>query len=136
MRVIKITILLFAIVFSTNLLSAQEKEEQIIKAISFEKGEIILNNKIAFFYLKDGNNFSISDLKNKEVISGQINSVGNGKFSSIITFIASDKKFSNERIIGRNDLIFALAENNVIKEDFRIDEVKLASFIEKYNQLK
>ena len=46
------------------------------------------------------------------------------------------KEFSNKKIIGRQEIIFALCENNVIRDNFEIDEAKLALFFEKYNELK
>ncbi|WP_281637877.1 hypothetical protein [Flavobacterium marginilacus] len=100
------------------------------------KENIILNNQNAFNYKKEGNHFSISTLKNVEIISGDISSLGDGKFSNIITFIPQNKTFSNGKIIGRNQLIFALAENNVINKDFTIDETKLNDFLKKYNEIK
>ncbi|MEN2412612.1 hypothetical protein [Flavobacterium mesophilum] len=51
MKFLKITILLFTIAFSSTKLAAQQKEEQIIKAVSFETDKIILNNKIAYNYI-------------------------------------------------------------------------------------
>jgi len=137
MKILNLIFLVLLLSFSNNKLFAQkENKEQAIKAVQFETDKIILNNKLAYNYKKNDNNFSILDLQNKEIISGQITSLGDGKFSSIITFTASGKQFSNEKIIGRNNLIFALAEYNVINEDFTIDEERLSSFILKYNQLK
>jgi len=136
MKILKILVLFSLVIFTNNISFAQKKEKQIIEAVSFETNKIILNKKPAYNYIKDGNNFTISNLDNQEIIKGQINSIGNEKFSSIITFLTSGKKFSNEKIIGRNDLIFALCESNVIKENFEIDESRLNSFIEKYNQLE
>ncbi|MGH2564538.1 MAG: hypothetical protein ACRDE5_08495 [Ginsengibacter sp.] len=98
--------------------------------------KIILNNKLAYNYTRNGNDFIISDLEGKELIKDSIISLGNGKFSSIITFVTVGKDFSNSKIIGRQQLIFALCENNIIKEDFTIDEEKLTAFLEKYNELK
>jgi hypothetical protein len=118
-------------------LSAQEKnEEQIITAVKFETDKIILNNKPAFNYNKLYNYFTISDLNGKELITGDITALGKNKFSSVINFVTFDKKFSNAKIIGRNELIFALCENNVFTEDFKINEEKLTEFFEKYNELK
>lgn len=118
-------------------LSAQEKDkEQIITAVKFETDKIILNNKPAFNYSKVSNYFTISDLDGKELINGDITALGDNKFSSVITFVTFGKKFSNAKIVGRNDLIFALCKNNVFTEDFKINEVKLNEFFDKYNELK
>jgi hypothetical protein len=117
--------------------NAQESEEkQIITAVKFETDKIILNNKPAFNYSKVYNYFTISDLDGTELINGEITALGENKFSSVITFVNFEKKFSNATIVGRNDLIFKLCENNVITEDFKIDEAKLTAFFEKYNELK
>jgi len=137
MKILKFIVLTLLLSFSNQKLAAQQKqEEQIIQKVNFEADKIILNDKIAFNYIKLGNNFSILNLQNKEIISGVISLLSDGTFSSLITFVASGKQFSNKKIIGRNDLVFALAKNNVIKEDFTIDEVKLSHFFQEYNQLK
>ncbi len=118
-------------------LSAQKSEEkQIITKVKFETDKIILNDKPAFNYSKVYNYFTISDLNGKELITGDITSLGNNKFSSVITFVTFGKKFSNTKIVGRNELIFALCENNVFTVDFKINEEKLNVFFEKYNELK
>ncbi len=119
----------------TSVIVAQKKEEQIITAVEFTKEDIVLNNKIAFKYSKEGNRFEIFDLNNKSLIVGNIKSIGNGKFSSIIVFQTLGQQFSNSRIIGRNDLIFALCENNVFTKDLDINEDKLKEFIKRYNEL-
>ena len=117
--------------------NAQESEEkQIITAVKFETDKIILNNKPAFNYSKVYNYFTISDLDGKELITGDITALGENNFSSVITFVTFDKKFSNAKIVGRNDLIFALCQNNVFTKDFKINEEKLNAFFEKYNELK
>ena len=56
------------------------------------------------------------------MITGDITSLGDNKFSSVITFVTFGKKFSNTKIVGRNDLIFALCKNNVFTEDFKLRE--------------
>lgn len=125
------------LLFSFINLSAQKKDkEQIITAVKFETDKIILNNKPAFNYSKTYNYFTISDLDGKELITGDITPLGDNKFSSVITFVTFGKKFSNAKIVGRNDLIFALCENNVFTKDFKINEEKLNAFFEKYNELK
>lgn len=131
-------ILLFSIFILsfTNLKAQESKEVPVITAIKLEADKIILNDKLAYNYTRNGNDFLISNLDGKELIKGSITSQGNGKFSSIITFVTVGKEFSNEKIIGRKEIIFALCENNVIKENFEIDEAKLTLFFEKYNELK
>lgn len=126
---------LFILSFA-NLKAQESKDFQIITAVKLEADKIILNNKTAYNYTRNGNDFLISKLDGKELIKGSITSLGNGKFSSIITFVTIGKEFSNEKIIGRKEVIFALCENNVIKENFEFDEAKLNLFFEKYNELK
>lgn len=132
----RILLLSIFILSFVNLTAQESKQDQIITAIELKADKIILNNKTAYNYSRNGNDFLISNLDGKELIKGSITSHGNGKFSSIITFITSGKKFSNEKIIGRQEIIFALCENNVIKDNFEIDEAKLTIFFEKYNELK
>lgn len=132
-KILLITLLLLSFIK----LSAQETEKkQIITAVKFETDKIILNNKPAFNYNKVYNYFTISDLDGKELIKGDITALGDNIFSSVITFVTFEKQFSNAKIVGRNDLIFALCENNVFTEDFKINEEKLTAFFEKYNELK
>ena len=128
-----ITILLFSFI---NLSAQKSAEKQIITAVKFEKDKIILNNKLAFDYSKVFNYFTISDLDGAEIITGDITALGENKFSSVITFVTLEKKFSNAKIVGRNELIFILCENNVCNEDFKINKDNLTAFFEKYNELK
>ncbi|MCL9810095.1 hypothetical protein [Flavobacterium luminosum] len=132
----KLLLISILILSFTNLIAQEAKEKQIITAVKLEADKIILNNKIAYNYTRNGNDFLISNLDGKELIKGSITSHGDGKFSSVITFVTFGKDFSNAKIIGRKEIIFALCENNIIKDNFEIDEVKLASFFEKYNELK
>lgn len=134
MKILKL--LLLILFFNTFYLVAQKKEEQIITQLKFETDKIILNDKHAFNYIRQENHFIISDLENKEIITGDITSSEEGKFISTITFVQENKVFSNEKIIGRNDLFFRMLENNVITKDFKIDTEKLAIFFEKYNEIK
>ncbi|MRX38564.1 hypothetical protein GJU43_04705 [Flavobacterium sp. LC2016-23] len=124
------------LVLMTLNMNAQEKIERIINEVQFKADKIILNKQEAFNYRKDGNHFSVSDLNNNELIIGDITSLGDGKFSSVITFVVENKKFSNAKIIGRSDLFFALLNENVISKEFKIDPEKLEVFFEKYNELK
>ena len=130
----KILFLSIFILSFLNLKAQESKEVQIITAVELKADKIILNNKTAYNYSRNGNDFLISNLDGKELIKGSITSHGNGKFSSIITFVTVGKEFSNEKIIGRKEIIFALCENNVIKDNFEIDEAKLTLFFEKYNE--
>jgi hypothetical protein len=130
-------ILIIALLVLTANLKAQEsKDKQIITSVKLEADKIFLNDQLAYNYLRIDNDFIISNLNGKELIKGRISSDQNGKFSSIITFVTLGKDFSNEKIIGRKEIIFSLCENNVIKENFEIDELKLAAFLKKYNELK
>jgi len=123
--------------FSLNFLNAQsEKAKPIITQISFKEGKIILNQKEAYHYIITDNDFIIKDLKDNDIITGIITSLGDNKFSNIITFIALNKQMYSEKIIGRNQLFFALCKDNIINENFEIDEVKLNQFIEKNNNSK
>jgi hypothetical protein len=131
MKHINTLLILFLLTFQT--ITAQEQN---ITAVKFDKENIILNNQLAFNYQKNGNNFSIFDLKNIEIIKGEIYSLGNGTFTNKVTFILQEKEFTSSKIVGRNQLFFALAENNVINTDFSIDEKKLNDFINKFNEVK
>jgi hypothetical protein len=124
------------LVLMTLNMNAQEKIERIINEVQFKADKIILNKQEAFNYRKDGNHFSVLDLNNNELIIGDITSLGDGKFSSVITFVVEKKKFANPKIIGRSDLFFALLNENVISKEFKIDPEKLEVFFEKYNELK
>lgn len=129
-------ILTLLLVVNFTLAQAQKKEKQIITSVEFTADKIILNKKHAFNYARNDNHFEIIDLKGKVVIDGNIKSLGDGKFSSQVNFIDLNEYFYNEKIIGRNDLIFALCENNVITKKFELDTEKLRLFIKKYNQLE
>ena len=39
-------------------------------------------------------------------------------------------------MIGRNGIIFALIDNNVIEKDFKFNKEKLLQFINDYNEIK
>jgi hypothetical protein len=117
-------------------MAAQEKIERIFNEVEFKPDKILLEKREAFNYQKYGNHFLVLDLNNNELIIGDITSLGDGKFSSVITFVAENKKFSNAKIIGRSDLFFAMLNNNVINKEFKIDTEKLDVFFAKYNELK
>jgi len=125
------------LLINLNLLNAQDKKANpIIKQIGFNDGKISLNKKVVFYYLTVGNDFIIKDLKDNEIIKGSITHLGDNKFSNIITFVPLNKQLYSEKIIGRNQLFFALCKDNVINENFEIDEVKLNHFIEENNDSK
>ncbi|MCL9804698.1 hypothetical protein NAT51_04140 [Flavobacterium amniphilum] len=135
MKLFKLVFLL--ILINSNSLIAQKKEEQIIKQVKFEKDKVFMNDQLAFNYSIDNkNHFILSDINKNEIITGDITSSGDGKWSSVITFVQEKKQFSNSKIIGRNDLLFKFLENNVITNDFKINPEKLNAFFDKYNELK
>ncbi|MFD2601889.1 hypothetical protein [Flavobacterium suzhouense] len=135
MRAIKL-ILTLLIFVSFTFAKAQNKEKQIITAVEFTTDKIILNKKHAFNYARVENDFIIKNLDGKILISGKITPEGNNKFSTTIYFIDLEEQFYNEKIISRNDLIFALCENNVITKKFDLDIEKLKLFIKNYNQFE
>ena len=127
----------FIFLLYINFLNAQDKKAApFIKQISFKDGKILLNKKVAYHYISKDNDFLIKDLKDNNVIKGSISYLGDNKFSNIITFVASNKQFYSEKIIGRNQLFFALCKDNIINESFEIDESKLGQFIEENNESK
>jgi hypothetical protein len=132
----KTLVFLILLLSFINLNAQTSKEEPNITAIKLESDKIILNDQLAYRYNRNNNDFTITDLTGKELIKGSITSHGNGKFSSVLTFGAFGKEFSNAKIIGRKEIIFALCDNNVISKDFKIDEEKLGLFFAKYNELK
>ena len=126
-------LILVILMISLNTINAQKR---IIEKVKFEHNEIILNDKKAFNYQKNGNDFAILDLEGNELVTGQIRKNDKGEWTSLIYFKIVDKTFSNKKIIGRNHLIFALAEANIIKKNFKFDKKRLLKFIKKYNELK
>ena len=126
-------LILMILITSVSTINAQKR---IIKKVQFEKNEIVLNGKKAFEYQKAGNDFTILDLNGNELITGKISQNESGEWSSLIDFKTVNKTFSNKKIIGRNHLIFALTEENIIKRDFEIDKKKLLKFIKKHNELE
>lgn len=112
-----------------------KKEKQTVTVINFEKDRIYLNYKYVFDYKKNANHFVISEKKGEPIIEGYLQMV-NGVWKSKINFLLIDESFSNDKIVDRNDLIFALAEENVFTKKLKIDKQKLKQFIVKYNQLE
>jgi hypothetical protein len=114
---------------------SKKEEKQIITKVNFPKDNpniIILNDKHAFNYIKNGNYFEILNLNNEKLITGNIFKE-NEKWKSNIEFKTVNRSFSNSKIISRNELIFSLAESNVITENFELNSEKLLAYIEKYN---
>uniref|UniRef100_UPI00404B3464 hypothetical protein n=1 Tax=Flavobacterium sp. TaxID=239 RepID=UPI00404B3464 len=114
---------------------SKKQEKQIITKVDFPKDNpniIILNDKHAFNYIKNGNYFEILNLNNEKLITGNIFREDE-KWKSNIEFKTVNKNFSNSKIISRNELIFSLAESNVITENFELDSEKLLVYIEKFN---
>lgn len=128
--------LILILLISFSSLSTINAQKRFIKKVQFDNNNIILNGKKAFDYKKEGNDFTILDLNGKKLITGQIRMDENGEWKSLIEFKIVNKTFSNKKIIGRNHLIFALAEENVINKDLKINKKRLLKFIKKYNELK
>jgi len=106
-----------------------------IKDVSFDKDNIILNKKISYKYDRNEDLFTIKNIDGKKLIEGSIKNLGDKKFETTINFLSKNIKFSNPKIIGRNDLIFALVNFNVFNKNGTINELKLEEFIKKYNIL-
>lgn len=114
---------------------SKKQDKQIITKVNFPKDNlniIILNDKHAFNYIKNENYFEILNLNNEKLITGNI-FWEDEKWKSNIEFKTLNKSFSNSKIISRNELIFTLAESNVITENFELDSEKLLVYIEKFN---
>jgi hypothetical protein len=122
-------------VFSVQNTLAQKKSNPDITQVEFEESKIILNKKHAFNYYKEGNDFIISDLNDNQVIMGTVTPIGNKKFTSKFYFVTIGKEFHNKEIIGRNDLIMALCQYNVINKKLEIDNKKLEAFVEANNDM-
>jgi hypothetical protein len=135
MKRIIICILIFTIgIFKIN---AQKSENnRIITSVSFEKEKIILNNVNCYNYIREGNEFKILDLNQKELIIGKVEKNSNDEFECVVTFVGINKQFSNKKMIGRNGIIFGLVNNNVIEKNFEFNIEKLNKFIEEFNELK
>lgn len=132
-------ILIFGCTTSKNLTKSKtnsNKVPPIITNVKFEKDKIFLDNLHCYNYKLDGYSFIISDLNNVEIVRGLITPQGDSEFSSVITFVTLNTKFSNKKIIGRNDLIFALCQNNVLEKNCTINEEKLKEFLVQFNELK
>lgn len=112
-----------------------EEKKEIFTKVEFPKDNpniILLNDKHAFNYIKNGNYFEILSLNNEKLIVGNIFKEDE-TWKSIIEFKTVNKSFSNSKIIGRNELMFSLIESDVINENFELDTEKLLVYIEKFN---
>jgi len=99
--------------------------------VTFKADSIFVNEKPCLLYSKTGNDFIIYKLDSTKLITGSVRNLEPGKFATKYTFLTVNKEISNSKINGRNALIFALIQNNVITESCDLDEKKLLNFIEK-----
>lgn len=135
MRKLIICILIFTVgIFKIN--AQNSNKDRIITSVTFDKEKIILNDVNCYNYLREGNEFKILDLNQKEVITGKVEKNSNNEFECIVTFVEINKKFSNKKMIGRNGIIFGLVNNNVIEKNFEFNIEKLNKFIEEFNEIK
>jgi hypothetical protein len=111
-------------------------EERNIIQIGFNESEIILNEKVAYKYERLNNEFKILSLEDKVLITGEIKNIGYKQFETTLIFVEQNVKFYNPKIIGRNDLVFALADLNVFNKDLTINQSKLLDFIKRFNSIK
>jgi hypothetical protein len=117
---------IITILLLLNILSATGQQ------VTFSKDSIVINNTTCFSYAKTDSNFSIKSLDGKPLITGSVKNVAPGKFSTNYSFLTVNKEFHNDRINGRNALIFALVQNDVISA-CQLKEDKLLKFIRKNN---
>ncbi|HSZ35293.1 MAG TPA: hypothetical protein VK772_18400 [Puia sp.] len=109
-----------------NVFSASGQE------VSFSKDSILINNTVCFRFLKTDSNFSVKSLEGKTLITWVVKNIAPGKFSTNYTFLTVNKEFHNDKMNGRNALIFALVQSDVIS-DCQLNEDKLLKFIKKHN---
>lgn len=135
MRKLIICMLIFS--FGILKINAQNlNNDKIITSVSFDKEKIILNDENCYNYIREGNEFKILDLNQKELITGKVEKNSNDEFECVVTFVEINKKFSNKKMIGRNGIIFGLVNNNVIEKNFEFNKEKLNKFIEEFNEIK
>lgn len=135
MRKLIICLLIFTLgIFKIN--AQNSNNDRIITAVSFDKEKIILNNVNCYNYLREGNDFKILDLNQKEIIIGKVEKNSNDEFECVVTFVEINKQFSNKKMIGRNGIIFGLVNSNVIEKNFEFNKEKLNKFIEEFNEIK
>ena len=128
-------LLFLSLAFTVQYTNAQQKLKPEITQVEFGEKTIILNKKHAFNYYREDNDFVISDLNDNPIITGKITPLGNKKFVSKIYFVTIGKEFHNKKIVGRNELIMALCQYNVITKDFEINNERLYDFIYKNNEI-
>lgn len=135
MRKLIICLLIFTLgIFKIN--AQNSNNDRIITAVSFDKEKIILNNVNCYNYLREGNEFKILDLNQKELIIGKVEKNSNNEFECVVTFVEINKQFSNKKIIGRNGIIFGLVNSNVIEKNFEFNKERLNKFIDEFNEIK
>ncbi|CAN1554256.1 hypothetical protein MCETHM1_02311 [Flavobacteriaceae bacterium] len=135
MRKLIICVLIFTLgIFKIN--AQNSNNDRIITAVSFDKEKIILNNVNCYNYLREGNEFKILDLNQKELIIGKVEKNSNNEFECVVTFVEINKQFSNKKMIGRNGIIFGLVNSNVIEKNFEFNKEKLNKFIDEFNEIK
>jgi hypothetical protein len=135
MRKLIICLLIFTLgIFKIN--AQNSNNDRIITAVSFDKEKIILNNVNCYNYLREGNEFKILDLNQKELIIGKVEKNSNDEFECVVTFVEINKQFSNKKMIGRNGIVFGLVNNNVIEKNFEFNKEKLNKFIAEFNEIK
>lgn len=135
-------LLLFLVfILSSNLSISQhgdfrDSKKPNVKKVEMEEDLIFLNKKAAYKYKRVGNDFSILKMDGQKIIEGNIENIGKNKFKTLINFIPQNVKFSNSKIVGRNDLVFALVNFNVFEKNGTINEERLKLFLDEYNELK
>jgi hypothetical protein len=135
MRKLIICTLIFIVgIFKIN--AQTSNNDRIITSVSFDKEKIILNNVNCYNYVREGNEFKILDLNQKDLIIGKVEKNSNDEFECVVTFVEANKKFSNKKMIGRNGIIFGLVNSNVIEKNFEFNKEKLNNFIEQFNEIK
>lgn len=102
--------------------------------VTFKADSIFVNDKACLLYNRTGNDFIIYRLDSSKLILGSVQNTGYDKFATKYTFLTVNKEFSNSNINGRNALIFALIQNNVLTQSCELNEKKLEEFIGKYNE--
>lgn len=121
------------LVVSIQTVTAQETKETASVEVNFTDKQIFLGEAKCFNYVKQGNDFTITDSNNKEIIKGIVRKNLTGGFESLILFVDAKETFTNKKIVGRNDLILALVKNKVIDANCRFDMEKLSKFIKEYD---
>jgi hypothetical protein len=105
----KIIICILILTIGIYKINAQNSENnRIITSVSFEKEKIILNNVNCYNYIREGNEFKILDLNQKELIIGKVEKNSNDEFECVVTFVGINKQFSNKKMIGEMELFLDL----------------------------